>query len=109
MNTVPVLSTQTIGGPGSFAVRPKGMIWADAEGNLVPNGHENASVKVSNGVDTLPLHEVQRFPNYRDHFEPVNAQDSFPPAGDPEEVAIQEAVRPKRGRPAKVVTDIPVA
>lgn len=101
----PVLSRSSISGKASFAVRPKGMVWANDDGLLVPNGDETAAVKVSNGVETMPLHEVQKYPNYRDHFEPVNANDFFPPADDPEEKEAQEAAIPvaKRGKKAPVV------
>lgn len=98
MANAPVLSTQTINGKSSFAVRPKGKVWANADNKIVPDGDESATVMVSNGADTLPLHEVQKFPNYREHFEPVNSGDSFPPTDDAEEVALQEAAAPvKRG------------
>ena len=87
ITTTPVTSTASVLGLASFAVRPKGMVWANDEGHLVHNGDKSARVKISNGIDNLAFHEVKKFPNYREFFEPVSASDSFPNADEAEHEA----------------------
>ena len=106
----PVLSTQTIGGKDSFPVQAKAKVWADADNNLVADGDEKAAILVAKEGESLSLHEVQKYPNYRDHFEPINGKNEFPPTDDAEEKEIQEAAAPKRGpgRPPKAAVVSPL-